>query len=113
LGAEPTVTGWLVPPGGMLPVSIDRSSRRTRCTCVSMLRHTTVRPAGIVAGLGEKDCAPLAPTMLITSGGVSLPPPAGGVGPDGFGDPPLFDPPHPHTRQSDNATPKARAPTCM
>jgi hypothetical protein len=42
-----------------------------------MLCHTTIWPAGSVAGFGEKDCAPLIPTTLM----VTTPPGAGaGVG---------------------------------
>lgn len=39
---------------------------------LSMLCHTTIWPAGRVAGFGAKDCAPLTPTTLIvtTLGGV-------------------------------------------
>jgi hypothetical protein len=40
-----------------------------------MLRHTTVWPAGKVAGFGEKDCAPFSLTTLIVTtalGGVGI-----------------------------------------
>src|SRR6266487_468745 len=66
---------WLDAPGPILPVSSDPSFSTTRCVMLSMLCHTTIWPAGRVAGFGEKDCAPLTPmTLIVTT------PPGGGVG---------------------------------
>jgi len=54
---------------------------------LSMLCHTTIWPAGNVAGLGEKDCAPLIATTLIVTapGGVGVGVGVGVVG-DGVGE---------------------------
>src|SRR3977135_4506799 len=71
--------GRLDAPGLRLPVSNDPSFSTTRGVMLSMLCHTTVWPAGSVAGFGEKDCAPLMPTTLMVTV-----PPGGGVG-VGFG----------------------------
>src|SRR5207302_9397445 len=71
--------GWLDAPGLRLPVSSDPSFRTTRCVMLSTLCHTTICPAGSVAGFGEKDWAPLMPTTLIVTmlgGGVGV---GGGV----------------------------------
>jgi hypothetical protein len=65
--------GWLDVPGSRLPVSNDPSFNTTRCVMLSMLCHTTIWPAGNVAGLGEKDCAPLiATTLIVTAPGVGV-----------------------------------------
>src|SRR3989442_10063429 len=72
--------GWLDAPGLRLPVSSDPSFRTTRCVMLSTLCHTTICPAGSVAGFGEKDWAPLMPTTLIVTmlgAGVGV---GGGVG---------------------------------
>src|SRR5258708_7795946 len=61
------VIGWLEAPGLRLPVSSDPSFSTTRCVMLSMLCHTTIWPAGNVAGFGEKDCAPLMATTLIVT----------------------------------------------
>jgi hypothetical protein len=66
--------GRLDAPAAISLVSSDPSFKTTRCVMLSMLCHTTSCPAGNVAGLGEKDCAPLMATTLI----VTVPP--GGVG---------------------------------
>src|SRR5437667_8993534 len=58
---------WLDAPGLRLPVSSDPSFRTTRCVMLSTLCHTTICPAGSVAGFGEKDWAPLMPTTLIVT----------------------------------------------
>jgi hypothetical protein len=51
-----------------------------------MLCHTTIWPAGNVAGLGEKDCAPLiATTLIVTAPGVGVGVGVGVVG-DGVGE---------------------------
>src|SRR4030095_2003050 len=58
----------------MLAVSSSPSLNTTRCVTVSTLCQTTILSAGIVAGFGENDCAPLMPTTVMTTA------PAGGVG---------------------------------
>ena len=57
-------------------MSSDPSFNTTRRVMRSTLRHTTVWPAGRVAGFGEKDCAPFSPTTAI----VTTPPVGVGVG---------------------------------
>jgi hypothetical protein len=59
--------GWLVAPGAMSPVSSDPLFNATRCLTLSMLRQTTIWPAGSVAGFGEKDRAPSWRTMSMVT----------------------------------------------
>src|SRR5882672_12082381 len=73
----PSTVGELKTPGSRFPVSTDRSFNTTRCVTLSTLCHTTICPAGTVAGFGVNDCAPLIATTLIVTtlplDGVGLP----------------------------------------
>ncbi|HXH24669.1 MAG TPA: hypothetical protein VNI78_05430 [Vicinamibacterales bacterium] len=76
------VTGRLVAPGAMSPVSMLPSFNRTRWTIVSAFRNTTVRPPAS-AGFGANDRAPsrrvmvmvTAPLLSAGEGDVGEPPP--------------------------------------
>src|SRR4029453_1101061 len=57
---------------------------------VSLFLNTTVEPAGIEAGLGENDCLPLIPWIVIVTGVVEPPEP---VGVGALGLPPPRPPP--------------------
>src|SRR5512139_429332 len=62
----------------MSPVSSEPSLNTMRWVVVSLFFHTTVEPWLTLAGLGEKDCAPSMPTMVMVT--VPPPPPPPGEG---------------------------------
>src|SRR5258708_6849882 len=51
----------------MFPLSSSPSFKTTRWVIESTLCHTTSCPAGTLEGFGEKDCAPLIATTLMTT----------------------------------------------
>jgi hypothetical protein len=67
----PSGIGALEAPGCRSPVSAEPSVNRTLWTTTSLFFQMTIRPAGTAAGLGENDCAPFTPVMLIVTGVVS------------------------------------------